>query len=155
VGCWCHRRDDARRRFNIIPFIRKPARIDKGLQGKLHTEAAGILRWMIEGCLAWQTSGLAPPASVKAATASYFDNQDVFSQWLEEKCDVDLHNEFRTATSAELFDSWAKYAKGAGETTGSRKSFARLLERRGLEPYRRAGGVRAWRGARLKPTGYE
>jgi putative DNA primase/helicase len=151
--------DAARRRFNVVPFIRKPAVVDKHLLEKLRPEWPGILRWMIDGCLAWQREGLAPPETVLAATASYFDNQDLFNQWLEEKCDSEPGNESKTATSAELFTSWSKYAKAAGDLAGSRKSFARLLDRRGFEPYRQAGGIRAWKGLRLRPAetfgGYE
>jgi putative DNA primase/helicase len=142
--------DAARRRFNIVPFTRKPAVVDKQLENKLRSEWPGILRWMIEGCLEWQKTGLNPPESVKAATASYFDNQDLFSQWLEEKCDPEPGNEHKTATSADLFASWAAYAKAAGDRAGTRKSFARMLERRRFEPYRTHGGVRAWRGISLK-----
>jgi putative DNA primase/helicase len=146
--------DAARRRFNVVPFIRTPAVVDRGLPDKLRDEWPQILRWMIEGCLNWQTEQLSPPGTVRAATASYFDNQDLFSQWLEESCDVETDNEFKTATSAELFASWSKYAKAAGDPAGSRKSFSRLLERRGFEPYRQTGGVRAWRGVGLKPSEY-
>jgi hypothetical protein len=32
------------------------------------------------------------PSAVTAATAEYFDNQDLFGQWLQESCDVDLDN---------------------------------------------------------------
>jgi putative DNA primase/helicase len=74
----------------------------------------------------------------------------LFSQWLEEKCDAEPGNEHKTATSADLFASWAAYAKAAGDRAGTRKSFARMLERRHFEPYRQTGGVRAWRGIRLK-----
>jgi putative DNA primase/helicase len=146
--------DAARRRFNVIPFIHKPEVVDKQLEEKLKPEWPGILHWMIDGCLEWQRIGLAPPETVIAATASYFDNQDLFAQWLEEKCDAEPGNEFKTATSAELFKSWSNYAKAAGDPTGSRKSFARLLERRRFEPFRQHGGIRAWHGIRLKPSGY-
>jgi putative DNA primase/helicase len=87
--------DAARRRFNVIPFIRKPAVVDKQLEDKLKPEWPGILRWMIEGCLEWKEKGLAAPETVLAATASYFDNQDLFSQWLEEKCDAEPGNEHK------------------------------------------------------------
>jgi putative DNA primase/helicase len=114
--------DDAmRRRLNNVLFNRKPAHIDKSLEEKLKNEWPGILRWMINGCLAWQEQGLAPPESVKAATRSYFENQDLFSQWLEEKCDVAPGKD---ATSTDLFASWSAYAKAAGETAGSRKTLA-------------------------------
>jgi putative DNA primase/helicase len=143
----------------VVPFLRAPAVVDQELPEKLRAEWPEILRWMIEGCLVWQTEQLSPPETVRAATASYFDNQDLFSQWLDDSCDAEPGNEFKTATSADLFASWARYAKAAGDPAGSRKSFSRLLERRGFEPYRQHEGVRAWRGIRLKPSeqyeGYE
>ena len=47
--------DDAiRRRFNIIPFMRKPSIPDLDLEMKLRAEWPMILRWMIDGCLDWQ-----------------------------------------------------------------------------------------------------
>jgi putative DNA primase/helicase len=101
--------------------------------------------------LEWQRVGLAPPKTVKAATAKYFDNQDLFTQWLEEKCDTEPGNEFKTATSAALFKSWSDYAKAASKPFGTRKSFARILERHGCEPWRQASTrIRIWRGIRLK-----
>jgi putative DNA primase/helicase len=143
----------ARRRFNVVPLDRTPKTVDKQLQDKLGAEWPGILRWMIEGCLAWQANGLAPPESVRAATDSYFDNQDLVSQWLEDKCDVDPGNQFKTATSAELFKSWSDYAKAGGDPSGSRRSFARVLERRGLRQFRRGKErARAWQGVRLRPS---
>ena len=45
-----------RRRFNLVPFtvtIPEPER-DKDLAEKLRDEWPGILRWMVERCLAWQ-----------------------------------------------------------------------------------------------------
>jgi putative DNA primase/helicase len=143
--------DAARRRFNIIPFTHQPTIVDKELEQKLKAEWPGILRWMIEGCLAWQDIGLAPPEAVKAATAAYFDNQDLFSQWLEEKCDAEPGNEHKTATSADLFKSWSDYAKAAGDPAGTRKSFARTLEHHNFTSHRQARtGTRIWRGIRLR-----
>jgi putative DNA primase/helicase len=143
--------DAARRRINIVPFTRKPAIIDKQLDEKLRAEWPGILRWMIEGCLAWQATGLAPPKTVLAATTDYFDNQDLLGQWLEEKCDAEPGNGHKVATSAELFKSWSDYAKAAGDPAGTRKSFARILGRHKFKPDRQAGtGTRIWRGIRLK-----
>jgi putative DNA primase/helicase len=148
--------DAARRRFNVVPFLRKPQLVDKQLPNKLHDEWPGILRWMIDGCLAWQAEGLAPPETVRAATTSYFDNQDIFSQWLEEKCNAVPGDREKTAPSADLFASWSAFAKAAGETPGSRKSFARLLERKGFQPYRRGDKkrTRAWYGIYVWPESH-
>jgi putative DNA primase/helicase len=81
------------------------------------------------------------------ATASYFENQDLFGQWIQEKCDATPGDRNKTASSADLFASWSKFAKAAGETPGSRKSFARMLERRGFVPYRKGHSqIRAYYG---------
>src|SRR6266850_943776 len=56
--------DAARRRFNIVPFIFKPAKPDHKLEQKLLAEAPAILQWMIDGCLDWQNNGLIRPAVV-------------------------------------------------------------------------------------------
>ncbi|HYZ31675.1 MAG TPA: hypothetical protein VE684_05255, partial [Crenalkalicoccus sp.] len=46
-------------------------------------EWPGILRWMINGCLEYQRTGLKPPPAVVEATRAYFDAQDHFGQWLK------------------------------------------------------------------------
>lgn len=141
--------DAARRRFNIVPFNHKPASPDRELETKLRQEWPAILRWMIDGCLDWQANGLVRPRSVLAETEAYFSDQDLLGQWLDDECDVDLGNHWKTATSADLFNSWASYAKAANENAGSKKSFSEQLQRRGLEKYKGTGGARVFRGLRL------
>lgn len=140
----------ARRRFNIVPFVRKPERPDRHLEEKLKVEWPGILRWMIDGCLDWQEHGLVRPASVVDATASYFDEQDMFQQWLVSECDVDPGNDFKWETTAALFKSWSDYARAAGEPAGTTKSFAPAMRRQGVVA-RSSGSARGWKGIRLKP----
>jgi putative DNA primase/helicase len=67
-----------RRRFHLIPFAVTipPEERDKDLTEKLRAEWPGILAWMIEGCLAWQESGLNPPAAVLTATAAYLEAEE-------------------------------------------------------------------------------
>lgn len=73
-----HNVDDAhRRRFNIVPFPRKPAQPDLTLEANLKAEWPAILRWMIDGCLDWQANGLVRPQSITTATADYFAAQDI------------------------------------------------------------------------------
>jgi len=124
--------DAARRRFNLVPFTRKPATPDRQLEEKLKAEWPGILRWMIEGCLDWQQNGLVRPESVKAATEAYFDEQDLIGEWLDEKCIVDRHNPHRMATTQELFASWSAYAKAANEPAGTERAFSQRLEKHGF-----------------------
>lgn len=142
--------DAARRRFNIVPFTRRPATPDRELESKLRAEWPGIFRWLIEGCLDWQANGLVRPESVKAATESYFSDMDMFGQWLEEECDVEPGNPHKWATTTELFASWADYAKAAGEAAGSQKTLKDMLVRRDVEPYR-SKTARGFKGIRLRP----
>src|SRR6478735_7420388 len=67
----------ARRRFHIVPFMIRPDTPDSELQSKLLTEAPAILQWMVDGCIDWQQHGLVQPDSVREATETYFDEQDL------------------------------------------------------------------------------
>lgn len=145
--------DAAKRRFNIIPFNRKPNNPDRDLESKLRAEWPAILRWMIEGCLDWQANGLGRPASVVAATADYFSEQDFIGQWLEETCIVEPGNPSRWELSADLFKSWKGYAAAAGETVGTTKSLSGKLARHGLvKGQKKLGGKnnKVWIGLNLK-----
>ena len=143
--------DGVRRRFNIIPFTRKPDQPDQELESKLMLEAPEILSWMIEGCLDWQANGLSRPDSVTAATREYFEEQDLFGQWMDDCCDAEVGNTYKTGTSGELFARWKSYALAAGEEPGGQKRFGAELQRRGFLRHKGTGGVREWRGIRLKP----
>ena len=147
--------DDAmRRRFMIIPFEHKPATRDQLLPQKLQAEWPAILRWMIEGCLDWQMNGLVRCERDRAATEEYFAEQDAFGQWLEDECDCDPGNDYKTATSAELFASWQAYAARFGERPGSRKAFPDRLAKHRIEPGRNMTS-RFYKGIRLKPPLYQ
>ena len=129
--------DAMRRRFHIIPFTHKPERPDTGLHDKLREEAAGILRWAIEGSLIWQRRGLVPPPIVMAETENYFAAQDVLGQWLEECCAMDPSNDGWCEPIGSLFRSWRSFAEAANEEPGSMKAFAEALEGRGFRSHRR------------------
>ena len=137
--------DAARRRFNIIPFIHKPANPDPDLEAKLRAELPAIFRWAIDGCLDWQRSGLVRPASVTAATREYFDSQDLFGRWIEECC-VCGPKEWTAAKA--LYESWVGYAKANGEEPGDIRKFGPMLGKTGFSSEKR-GNVRGWRGISL------
>lgn len=104
--------DDAiRRRFIILPFTHKPAKPDPDLGTKLRAEWPGILSWLIVGCLDWQANGLAIPEVARAATDEYFAEQDIFGQWLDERCE---RGRDYTETTKALRESWTQYAHRRG-----------------------------------------
>lgn len=119
-----------RRRLNLIPFtitIPIPER-DLGLPEKLKTEWAGILQWMIDGCLDWQAKGLAPPPVVTLATESYLQTEDAVSNWIKERC---KSIDYGGTGSSMLYVNWSMWAKGVGEDAGSLKRFNQTLEAKG------------------------
>jgi putative DNA primase/helicase len=78
-----------RRRFHLIPFAVTvpPEERDPDLAEKLKEEWPGILAWLIEGCLEWQTEGLSPPKAVLDATAAYLSAEDSLSAWIDDTCE--------------------------------------------------------------------
>jgi len=102
------------KRIKLVPFevqfVDDPTGLnekqrDKGLLEKLKTEAPGILCWMVEGCLEWQSEGLNPPAAVEQATNQYRDEEDLLLQFVEDACTTgpdqktgasNLYNHYKT-----------------------------------------------------------
>jgi len=138
-----------RRRLHMIPFTVTipPERRDPRLTEKLLAERDGILAWAVAGCLAWQRSGLQPPACVQAATAEYFDSEDALGRWLDERC---VRTANAKSLTAELFTDWKQWAEAAGEFIGTQRRFSDLLITRGLEKWRNSMGVRGFQGIGLK-----
>jgi putative DNA primase/helicase len=141
-----------RRRMNLIPFtvtIPEEER-DEHLVERLREEWPAILAWMVQGCLAWQQNGLAPPKAVRDATDAYLASEDSFATWMAERCNIGPNF---YATTADLFDSYKKWADAAGEFVGSQKRFSQTLEDRGFTRERQGGtGGRGFRGIGLKPV---
>jgi len=126
-----------RRRFHLIPFnfrIR-PEERNPDLSADLRQEWPGILQWAIEGCLAWQSEGLAPPQAVTAATEDYLGTEDTLSRWISERCKTVGYG--GTECSA-LFADWRQWAAASGEEPGSQKRFSQALEAKGYAKDRKA-----------------
>ena len=119
-----------KRRLHIIPFTHKPEKPDPELPEKLKSEYPAILWWMIEGCKDWNENGFIRPEIVADATKSYFDEQDMIGQWLEDECEVGSHN---YEVTGKLFSSWEKYQESNGEKPGTKKAFSQNLIRRGFQ----------------------
>jgi len=143
----------ARRRFNIIPFTLKPEKPDRQLEAKLRDEWPGIFRWVIDGCLDWQAHGLIRPESIVTATNEYFEEQDLFGQWLEECCDVERNNPHKWENATVLLESWRAYAESAGEKPATTRSMSNTLVSRGFSKKRVTGGATAYTGLMLKLKG--
>src|SRR5262249_4581198 len=94
-------------------------------------------------------SGLAPPAVVTEATDAYFDDQDLFKQWLAECTEAGPTRPF--ISTAQLFASWKAWCDQRGLTTGSAKALTDALSDRGLIHKRTKKG-RGFASLKLKPA---
>lgn len=118
------------RRILLIPYTVRfsGARCDPRIEEKLVTEAPGILNWMIDGFRAWQRIGLAPPASVLAATDGYRSDMDRIGSFLRECCRHGPEVKGRTRTSY-LYGTYVGWAKASGIRWLSRQHFYDRLAR--------------------------
>lgn len=124
--------DDAlKRRIHIVPFTRKPARVDTQLREKLKAEAAQILQWCIDGAVKFFADGFKDPASVHEATQEYFEIEDDFTQWLQERTAPGKANDF--VETKALVDDYNEWAEANGERRRSTKSLAGMLVDRGFK----------------------
>ncbi len=129
--------DDAmKRRAHMVPFTRKPAKVDGDLRDKLRAEWPAIFAWMIQGCLDWQMFGLTPPLLVRETTDQYFTEEDTVGRWLKECTVIDSE---AGAPSSVLFASWQQWARQQGEWVGSLKRLSATLTLRGFPKWRDQG----------------
>lgn len=135
-----------KRRLHLLPFdiTIPPENREKDLQDQLHRERDGIFLWMLQGCRAWQENGLQPPPCIHEAAHEYFRDEDLVTQWIEERCET--QGQIKAASSL-LYKSWAEWAEARGFEPGSQRSLGEELRSRGYKAYR-TGGERGWLGLR-------
>lgn len=135
------------RRLRLIPFtVVIPAEErDPYLLDKLRTELPGVLRWAVEGCLAWQRDGLKAPPAVLAAVSSYRDEADTLGRFIAECCTV--RNLAQVKASA-FQKAYATFCREADERPVPSKDLPAELERRGFR-YQRTKVARLYQGLEL------
>jgi len=137
-----------RRRLHLVPFTVTipPERRDLELTEKLKAEWPGILQWAVDGCRAYLSQGLAPPAAVRDATTDYFGAQDLFGEWVEDCCEQgDEHWE----TPSRTFASWKGFADQRNERPGTQAQFRDRMEAAGFRQGRDRNRGRYWSGIRV------
>ncbi len=143
-----------RRRLRLIPFAQciPEAERDPDLPEKLCAEYPAILRWMIDGCIAWQRDGLTTPASVREASAQYLESEDALGQFITDCIQVFVPSMRIHTSRADLFASWERWIASNGGPAWSARAFYAALEERGVEPGVREG-MRGFRNIALR-SGY-
>ncbi|MCH7334692.1 phage/plasmid primase, P4 family [Acinetobacter modestus] len=103
------------RRILLIPFTRNfdkdPVKKDPNRPAKLQAELPGILRWIVDGALAYQRGGLNRPMQVIKAGEEYKKENDLLVDWLEDCCE--LVNGYRESNK-NLWQSWQAWAIANG-----------------------------------------
>ena len=101
---------------------------DPDLDAKLAAEAAGILAWLVRGCLEYQRVGIQPPAVVQAATDEYRNDEDTFGDFLDDSCFIGEH---ATVAASVLFSAYQHWASinGYKHPMDNKRFAKRLLDR--------------------------
>lgn len=122
---------------------------DQFLPQKLLAELSGILAWAVRGCLEWQRDGLRAPDAVRAATASYRQEEDHFGRFLEDVCEIgkDL-----SVTPKALREAYVAWCEREGEDPLGVRTVARRLSDRGFTASK-SGSRRYWNGLGLARDG--
>src|SRR5215216_3351005 len=137
------------RRIRLVPWTVTipPAEQDKKLPIALRHELAGILAWVVRGCLQWWCEGLQAPDEVHKATGEYRAEMDVLAGFLAECCELDTgHWEY----AKDLYECYKRWCDENGERPEPQRKFGGRLGERGFQ--RDRGGSRGagiWRGVRL------
>lgn len=147
------------RRLRLVPFtvsIPKEQQ-DHGLVDKLKREHSAILRWMIDGLKMWKNgdpaavppipAGLRPPAAVVAASDEYRKEMDLLGEFIEDRCEVNVH---MSAPNGPLYASFKEWCIDNGiRNPRSHKWLSRELIRKGYTQGGSRKDGREWKGLEL------
>jgi len=128
------------RRIRLLPFtVRIEDHLqDRDLISKLKSEFPGILRWAVDGCLAWQKDGLQEPEDVVLATREYRTESDYIERFLADCCD--RKDESATARASELYKAYRGWCEENGTRPMSNTKFGRRMTDKGYDRYRDSRG---------------
>jgi len=136
------------RRIHVLPFVVTipEAQRDKRLMEKLQAELPGILRWAVEGCLAWQRERLEAPAVVRRATRDYRAEMDVIAAFIKECC---VQGPEQRVGATTLYKEYQGWCSQTGEQVVTQKAFGTALAEQGFTSGRKAS-ERYWQGITLR-----
>ena len=96
-------------RLNVMPWdVSFQGREDLGLAERIvENEAAGVLRWLIEGVVEYLHDGLGAPQVVTQATAEASDDANPVQQWFREFVTVDPDGWMLNGDALKSYQEWA------------------------------------------------
>ena len=105
------------RRVRLIE-LRRQFKPDPTLKDRLRAEAPGILRWIVDGSVAYLRDGMTTPRAVEEATAKYREESDPLAGFLEQ-CTEEGAPEV-SVRAKELYHSYKTWATENGVSQGDR-----------------------------------
>ncbi len=120
------------RRVQLVPFdvVIPVEKQDRELAERIKAnEAAGVLRWIVEGALQWQEHGLDPPDTVREQTADYRAAEDTIGQFVEECC-VKLPGV--KVGGGNLYASFKEWCQATGARAVRMNDFSAEIQARGF-----------------------
>jgi putative DNA primase/helicase len=137
-------------RIRLIPFdyrIPEEARIPRReMQAIFQEEMPGILRWAVEGAMAWYENGLNTPDEIKQATSGYRSEMDTLIQFIAECCQT---GPGLKAQCKILYEKYTEWAEATGEYAVKKRDFEKRLKERGLVTEQGHARVTYWSGIAL------
>lgn len=130
------------RRIRLIPFeVNIPKeKVDKNLKYKLRKELPQILKWAVEGCIKWQTEGLALPKCVDQATKEYKVEMDILASFMESCLEIDYVNG-DLVPAQDLFNLYVAWAKKNNEFEMTSRKFFTEIGKKLPEKVRKSSGM--------------
>jgi len=135
------------RRVKLVPFnYRVPEeKKNKTLEPELLNEAAGILNWLVDGCLNWQKNGFPKCDAIDNATNNYQQDEDRIGEFLQDAANM---GPGKKVTASELYKAYRWFCRDAGDMPLNSRNFPKKMEEKG-HVKKRSGGGNFWEGISL------
>jgi putative DNA primase/helicase len=118
------------RRLMLVEFKEDfDDRRDALLDHILETEHAGILNWMLRGCMEWQEKGLCPPPSVIAGTSEYRQGEDHLGTFIEDR--VNFTEPGVDTRKSVIYAAYVNWSHVNGSHPMQAASFGKAMTERG------------------------
>lgn len=147
--------DDAlKRRILEVPFVETLPEAERDPAVKLTLcdpaqAGSAILRWAVDGLIAWRRVGLSIPTLVTSATESYWAQMDPLADFFADACVFESEAEVTASELRTAYEAWGK-DNGLRHLVRGRAFGERLRARGCIASRSGASRSRGWQGIRLR-----
>ena len=92
--------------MHMIPFTKKPDKVNLKLAEELKEEWPQILSWALEGLRLWQQDGLTKPSAIIEALKSYMSEIAPFEDFFKERLVVEKDGFIGSQRAKQEFEEW-------------------------------------------------